>query len=1047
MVEGLPGAGRRGPRRTLVGVASATLIATSLVVASSGSTAAAGGTEIIATISGDGITLAYGLAYRPSTNTMYLADRGGSRIRAIDAATNTLTAFNVALGGQPSWVGMGASEARDDTLYVTGGTGTTGQVWALDPDTGSFVTTGPVITGGPGDFGGVVVKQDVNGANQTVYEIARGATAFVPGSVVPIDPKTLARGTPIPVGNNPSNLVLVGDYLFVANVRSDTVSVIDTRTNTVTKTITGLTAGPSSLAVSPDKRTIYVTKYFTPAGVAVIDVATQTVTRTITTGVPAGAAAIGIQADTLFIKGSPLGVTALPVANPAAATLVSFSGSPFSIVTSAAGNIYLSSPGPAPSKVVVLGTLTPPTVTAISPATGPTAGGTQVTITGAGFAANSTVTIGGVACTNVTVVSATQIRCTTGAKAAGTYDVVVTSSGASATLAAAFTYSDCASTPRIATRAVTADFRPSTADQSPGPISLSGFSDTAMLIVGIALDGAPSGTTFRLPVTTGLTPSYGYTFTDAMTNLTLTGSVANVNAALAALLISTGAAEGEFTIKVTGTPTAPNLYINPENGHFYEYMPGSITWTAAREGAKSRTLNGATGYLVTITSAAENRFVASYTNSPNIWIGASDQDGEGTWKWMDGPEAGVSFWVGNATGSVVPPFDYASWARSEPNNTRGAENYAVTNWRGTFGFRNDLTVNTFGIGGYLIAYSAPEGGYCNVATTDVPARVGAAPSPSPSPPPSPTTSPSPTPSPSPTDSPSPSPSPSPTDSPSPSPSPTDSPSPSPSPTPTPSVDPVPVPPLEPGEPYLVIDNEPEPVVVEPNPRNDGVNIEADGWTMTLDGLDGQGKPIRLAPGGVLVIDAERDVQTTGTNFKPGSDVELFVDPPTLLQSASTVRTWFVRVVERALRTIFLGTVKVQADGNFAGIKTLPPGIDPGAHVVQALGYGPSGDQRAMSLGIYIRPWIVLDQGVRMADGLHDRIRTTGTSGGIEPGTRLSPWIRYTGDAEFKGGVATITVQADGSFRWTREIKKTKGLTGYVSWTDIESNRVFWAKVR
>ena len=44
-----------------------------------------------------------------------------------------------------------------------------------------------------------------------------------------------------------------------------------------------------------------------------------------------------------------------------------------------------------------------PTVTAISPNSGPTSGGTSVTITGTGFATGATVTIGGAAATNVTV--------------------------------------------------------------------------------------------------------------------------------------------------------------------------------------------------------------------------------------------------------------------------------------------------------------------------------------------------------------------------------------------------------------------------------------------------------------------------------------------------------------------------------------------------------------------------------------------------------------------------------------------------------------------
>ncbi|MGH9195526.1 MAG: phospholipase D-like domain-containing protein, partial [Acidimicrobiia bacterium] len=59
------------------------------------------------------------------------------------------------------------------------------------------------------------------------------------------------------------------------------------------------------------------------------------------------------------------------------------------------------------------GTVGPPTVTNVSPSSGPTAGGTNVTITGTNFVAPATVTFGGTAATSVVVVSATSITATT----------------------------------------------------------------------------------------------------------------------------------------------------------------------------------------------------------------------------------------------------------------------------------------------------------------------------------------------------------------------------------------------------------------------------------------------------------------------------------------------------------------------------------------------------------------------------------------------------------------------------------------------------------
>src|SRR5216684_963955 len=65
-----------------------------------------------------------------------------------------------------------------------------------------------------------------------------------------------------------------------------------------------------------------------------------------------------------------------------------------------------------------------PTVTSVSPSSGPVGGGTGVTITGTNFVSGATVTLGGAA-TNVVVVSATQITATTAAHAAGAVNVVV----------------------------------------------------------------------------------------------------------------------------------------------------------------------------------------------------------------------------------------------------------------------------------------------------------------------------------------------------------------------------------------------------------------------------------------------------------------------------------------------------------------------------------------------------------------------------------------------------------------------------------------------
>src|SRR4029077_6210273 len=72
------------------------------------------------------------------------------------------------------------------------------------------------------------------------------------------------------------------------------------------------------------------------------------------------------------------------------------------------------------------GSASAPTISSVSPNSGPATGGTTVTIGGTNFVSGATVSFGGTAATNVVFVSATQITTTVPAHAAGAVNVVVT---------------------------------------------------------------------------------------------------------------------------------------------------------------------------------------------------------------------------------------------------------------------------------------------------------------------------------------------------------------------------------------------------------------------------------------------------------------------------------------------------------------------------------------------------------------------------------------------------------------------------------------------
>ncbi|MBV9025545.1 MAG: IPT/TIG domain-containing protein [Streptomycetaceae bacterium] len=80
-----------------------------------------------------------------------------------------------------------------------------------------------------------------------------------------------------------------------------------------------------------------------------------------------------------------------------------------------------------------------PTVASLSPTSGPTSGGTTVTITGTGLTTTQSVTFGG-ATASFGVINDTTVTAVTPPGAAGAVDVTVTTTGGSATLAGGYTY-------------------------------------------------------------------------------------------------------------------------------------------------------------------------------------------------------------------------------------------------------------------------------------------------------------------------------------------------------------------------------------------------------------------------------------------------------------------------------------------------------------------------------------------------------------------------------------------------------------------------------
>lgn len=230
--------------------------------------------------------------------------------------------------------------------------------------------------------------------------------------------------------------------------------------------------------------------------------------------------------------------------------------------------------------------------------------------------------------------------------------------------------------------------------------------------------------------------SIGYN--DAQDLLTLTGShpkiISNWNQNLGMLILSSPIPGNQVSyidfinaikdIEYTNTSLKPTgnrafsisldkLGYLPSNKHYYEFVPANgIPWETAKTAAEARNYFGMKGYLVTILSPEEQQLSGEQLDGEG-WIGGSDVELEGRWKWMTGPEKGLAFFS-NLKSTPTPGFFisvptyngvnfiYANWNRSTKYWYQGIPIYEPNNLLDTDGFDEDyahITVPGIGIKG------------------------------------------------------------------------------------------------------------------------------------------------------------------------------------------------------------------------------------------------------------------------------------------------------------------------------------------------------------
>ena len=120
------------------------------------------------------------------------------------------------------------------------------------------------------------------------------------------------------------------------------------------------------------------------------------------------------------------------------------------------------------------------------------------------------------------------------------------------------------------------------------------------------------------------------------------------------------------------------------NDHYYDLIAGPvISWEDAVSAS-----NALGGYLATVTSEEENSFLTSQY-ATQAWIGGTDEEIEGEWRWKEGPEAGELL-------------TYFKWRLGDPNNGSGIEHYL--HWLGDQnGTWVDSSANV-GLGTYIVEW-------------------------------------------------------------------------------------------------------------------------------------------------------------------------------------------------------------------------------------------------------------------------------------------------------------------------------------------------------
>jgi len=235
----------------------------------------------------------------------------------------------------------------------------------------------------------------------------------------------------------------------------------------------------------------------------------------------------------------------------------------------------------------------------------------------------------------------------------------------------------------------------------------------------LSSDGQVMDTVAANNLSVGHAAGVGFTTSNPALSLAV-----NENAANGTVVGTVDGSDLERTQRIAALlGTDSTLRYSAETSQFYRFVSSNSNWTvaeaAAHNGSGTSLLNGVTGQLVTIRSATENEVVWNLAEdyASDVWIAASDQAVEGTWRWYEAGSASDPFWSGGSSGSNVGGA-YVNWDANEPSNSSGTEQYGMmyasggghTNPSATPGKWNDeqLAHGQVSGRGYVVEWNADD---------------------------------------------------------------------------------------------------------------------------------------------------------------------------------------------------------------------------------------------------------------------------------------------------------------------------------------------------